>query len=184
VYRINLDFNLGSTSRTEVLSFWFYFCQPDLGSSGAVLGGEDLIELEYSGYGVFKAEDQPISFYPASWGRDERYKFHMYTVNKDGTEALETWGTKNNSDGPPATPDGPASYFLMEYVPNKPGPSSWPSTWVDTRTDKEWNVGDGNWFQWEKKWKLHGDMDNAIVDITAFFQLGDYTHAIAKKGNQ
>jgi hypothetical protein len=180
VYRINLDFNLGASSYTEVVSFWLYFCPT---FEKPKIGGSELFELPYRGYGIFKAENQPITFFQESWGGDERYKFHMYVV-KGEEKVLETWGTKNDTDGRPTTPTDPPLYFFMEYIPNRPAVADWDSQWYNPRDDANYDAGDGDYFQWNKKWKFHGDMDGAIVNVTAFFQLGDYTHAVEKVGNQ
>jgi len=116
----------------------------------------DIFELPYQGYGIFKASSQPVTFNQESWGRDERYKFRMYLIDNNGNNVTEYWGTKNNTDSRP-TDTSPASYYFMMQTPAN---------------------------QWDQKWKFHGDMDLALVDVTAFFQTSDYTHSVVKTGNQ
>jgi hypothetical protein len=113
VYRINLDFNVGNATYTEVKAFKLFFCPNNI----------DLFELPYSGYGVFKAASQPVNFKQESWGGDERYKFRMYITDAQG-ERIEYWGTKNNTDSRP-TATSPASYY---YIMNTPT-NQWDQKW-------------------------------------------------------
>ena len=146
VYRINLDFTAGNAVLTEITSFKLFFCPSN----------DDIFELPYIGYGVFKASAQPVTFHQESWGRDERYKFRMYIVDGAG-ESIEYWGTKNSTDSRPEA-NSPESYYHITKTPNN---------------------------QWDQKWKFAGEMDNALVDVTAYFRIdGEYTHEVKKVGDQ
>ena len=117
--------------------------------------GDDIFELPYIGNGIFKASSQPVTFHEESWGRDERYKFRMHVID-NGAATIEYWGTKNGTDSRPDA-NSPESYYHMMNTPAN---------------------------QWDQKWKFAGEMDYALVDVTAYFQAaGEYTHEVKKVGN-
>lgn len=146
VYRINLDFNVGSSVYTEVTKFELFFCPTN----------SFLFSLDYTSNGIFKASSKPITFKQEGWGRDERYKFKMTTINGAGETVDEWWGTPNTDSRPSAS--SPASYYYLYPV---------------------------NDSQWDGKFKFAGEMDMALADVTAFFQAENpYTHSIVKVGNQ
>lgn len=145
VYRINLDFNSGSAVITQISDIQLYFCPND----------EFLFSHEYQGNGVWKASSQPITFKQESWGRDERYKFMMTTVNSAGETVEEWWGTPNTDSRP--TADSPASYYYLYEVDDS---------------------------QWDGKFKFASEMDSALVDVSIYFQVvSEYTHSIVKVGD-
>jgi hypothetical protein len=146
VYRINLDFNVGSAVFTEITNMQLFFCPTN----------SFLFSMPYNGKGTFRATAQPITFKQEGWGRDERYKFKMTTITSDGNTVEEWWGTPNIDNRP--TSQSPASYYYL--FPAK---------------------GD----QWSDKFKFDTEMDNALVDVTAYFQADKpYTHEVVKVGNQ
>ncbi|GET24007.1 SusE domain-containing protein [Prolixibacter sp. NT017] len=104
VYRIHLDFNLGSTVYTEITDFQLFFCPTN----------SFLFSMDYVGDGTFKATNQPITFKQESWGRDERYKFKMTTLTSTGDTVDEWWGTPNTDSRPTAS--SPASYYYLYPV--------------------------------------------------------------------
>jgi starch-binding outer membrane protein SusE/F len=112
VYRIKLDFNVGSAVMTEIVKFELHFAPTD----------EFLFTLPYQGDGIFKASNQPIEFKQEGWGRDERYKFRMTIIDSEGNEAHEWWGTLNATDG---RPTGNEEYYYMTVVPE----SRWNDKW-------------------------------------------------------
>ncbi|MGQ8338336.1 SusE domain-containing protein [Sunxiuqinia sp. A32] len=112
VYRINIDFNVGSTVLTKVLEFRLYFSPL----------GENIFTLDYIGNGIFKASNQPLEFKQEGWGRDERYKFTMLISDMEGNESVEWWGTLNQTDG---RPTGNEEYYYMTVVPE----SQWDDKW-------------------------------------------------------
>jgi hypothetical protein len=147
VYRINLDFNVGSAVYTEITDMQLYFSPTD----------EFLFSGTYQGGGVWKASSQPLTFKQEGWGRDERYKFRMTTINAAGETVYEWWGTANKTDSRPNA-SSPASYYYMKQV-------------TDDR--------------WEDKWKFAGEMDMALVDLTWYFTAEEpYTHSVVKVGDQ
>lgn len=146
VYRIKLDFNSGSSVYTRVTDIQLYFCPTDA----------FLFSTTYQGHGIWKAFNRPITFKQESWGRDERYKIMMTTVNSAGETVEEWWGTPNTDSRPNA--DSPASYYFLYPVDNS---------------------------QWNGKFKFASEMDNSLVDFTVFLQAeNSYTHSIVKVGNQ
>lgn len=146
VYRINLDFNVGSAVYTEITDFQLFFCPTN----------SYLFSCNYTENGLFKAVSQPVTFKQEGWGRDERYKFKMTTINAAGETVEEWWGTPNTDSRPNAS--SPASYYYLYPVNNS---------------------------QWDGKFKFAGEMDLALVDVTAYFNAdGEYTHSIVKVGDQ
>lgn len=146
VYRITLDFNTGACTYALVTRIGFYF-SPE---------GQILFDLPYVGNGIFRAEDQTVTFKQESWGRDERYKFRMFVKENGGTdpETELEWGTLNGTDSRP-TPTSPESYYYIRLIDNPT--------------------------QWDNKWKLMGDFDDVPADYTIYLQAGQpYTHSITK----
>lgn len=146
VYRINLDFNVGSAVYTEITDFQLFFCPTN----------SFLFSCDYTENGIFKATSKPIEFKQEGWGRDERYKFKMTTINVAGETVEEWWGTPNTDSRPNSS--SPASYYYLYPV---------------------------NDSQWDGKFKFAGEMDMALVDVTAYFNAdGEYTHSVVKVGDQ
>lgn len=146
VYRINLDFNVGSAVYSEITDIQLFFCPTN----------SFLFSLDYTGNGVWTAKSKPITFKQESWGRDERYKFKMTTLNSTGDTVEIWWGTPNTDSRP--TANSPASYYYLYVVDNS---------------------------QWNGKFKFAGEMDNAMVDVSVYFQAENpYTHSVVKVGNQ
>ncbi|HZL11241.1 MAG TPA: SusE domain-containing protein [Prolixibacteraceae bacterium] len=104
VYRINLDFNVGSSVYTEITDFQLFFCPTN----------EFLFSCDYTENGIFKAVSQPITFKQEGWGRDSRYKLKMTTINTAGKTVDEWWGTPN-TDSPPSA-SSPESYYYLYPV--------------------------------------------------------------------
>lgn len=146
VYRINLDFNVGSAVYTEVTDIQLFFCPTN----------SFLFSLDYTGNGVWTASNEPITFKQEGWGRDERYKFKMTTLNSAGDTVDIWWGTPNTDSRP--TADSPASYYYLYVVDDS---------------------------QWNGKFKFASEMDGALVDVSVYFQAENpYTHSVVKVGNQ
>jgi hypothetical protein len=146
VYRVKLDFNVGSSVYTEITNIELFFCPTNA----------FLFSLDYQAKGEWKASSKPITFKQEGWGRDERYKFKMTTINGAG-ETVEEWlGTPNTDSRPTAS--SPASYYYLYPVDNS---------------------------QWNGKFKFAGEMDMALVDVRVLLQAdAPYTHEIKKVGNQ
>jgi hypothetical protein len=146
IYRIKLDFNVGSCIYTEITNMQLFFCPTNT----------FLFSLDYQAKGAWKASSKPITFKQEGWGRDERYKFKMTTVNSAG-ETVEEWlGTPNTDSRPTAS--SPASYYYLYPVDNS---------------------------QWNGKFKFAGEIDNSLADVSVLLQAeSPYTHEIKKVGNQ
>jgi len=146
IYRIKLDFNVGSSIYTEITNIQLFFCPTNT----------FLFSLDYQAKGEWKASSKPITFKQEGWGRDERYKFKMTTINGAG-ETVEEWlGTPNTDSRPTAS--SPASYYYLYPVDNS---------------------------QWNGKFKFAGEMDMALVDVRVLLQAdAPYTHEVKKVGNQ
>jgi len=146
VYRIRLDFNVGSSVYTEITDMQLFFCPTN----------SFLFSLPYQAAGVWKASSQPITFKQEGWGRDERYKFKMTTINGAGETVGEWWGTPSTDSRPNAS--SPASYYYLYPVDND---------------------------QWNGKFKFAGEMDLALADVSVLLQAETpYTHEVKKVGNQ
>lgn len=146
VYRINLDFTVGSAVYTEITDMQLFFSPTN----------EFLFSLPYLANGEWKANSQPITFKQEGWGRDERYKIKMTTINSAGETVEEWWGTPNTDSRPNAS--SPASYFYLFPVNNS---------------------------QWDGKFKFAGELDMALVDMSVLLQAeSPYTHSFTKVGEQ
>lgn len=146
VYRINLDFNVGSAVYTEITDMQLFFSPTN----------SFLFSMPYLANGEWKATSQPITFKQEGWGRDERYKIKMTTVNAAGETVEEWWGTPNTDSRP--NESSPASYYYLYPVDNS---------------------------QWDGKFKFAGEMDMALVDFSVLLQAENpYTHVVTKVGNQ
>lgn len=146
VYRIKLDFNVGSAVYTEITDMQLFFCPTN----------SFLFSLDYIAAGAWKASSKPITFKQEGWGRDERYKIKMTTLNSAGETVDEWWGTPNTDSRP--TSSSPASYYYLYPVDSD---------------------------QWNGKFKFAGEMDLALVDFSVLLQAENpYTHEVKKVGNQ
>jgi len=146
VYRINLDFNLGAAVYTEITNMQMFFCPTN----------SFLFSCDYTANGTWKALSKPITFKTEGWGKDERYKIKMTTINAAGETVGEWWGTPNTDSRP--TSSSPASYYYIFPVDNS---------------------------QWNGKFKFASEIDGSLSDVTVFLQAtGPYTHEVKKVGNQ
>ena len=146
VYRINLDFNLGAAVYTEITNMQMFFCPTN----------SFLFSCDYTANGTWKALSKPITFKTEGWGKDERYKIKMTTINAAGETVGEWWGTPNTDSRP--TSSSPASYYYVFPVDNS---------------------------QWNGKFKFASEIDGSLSDVTIFLQAtGPYTHEVKKVGNQ
>lgn len=145
VYRIDLDFSVGSATMTQITKWEFYFCPED----------EFQFALDYVGNGVWTAKNKPITFSQEDWGRDQRYKFRMTTIDSSGNEAYEWWGAPASVDSPPTGND---SYYYLVSADDS---------------------------QWNDKFKFASEMDGALVDMSVIMSAtGPYTHSVTKVGVQ
>jgi|SRR5665647_235042 len=146
VYRINLDFNLGAAVYTEITDMQMFFCPTN----------SFLFSCDYTANGTWKALSKPITFKTEGWGKDERYKIKMTTINAAGETVGEWWGTPNTDSRPNSS--SPASYYYIFPVDND---------------------------QWNGKFKFASEIDGSLSDVTIFLQAtGPYTHEVKKVGNQ
>lgn len=99
VYRIRIDFSDGSTTMNEIakVEFWFPVYQ------------QFPFEYTYTGGGIWKATNKPISFQGSFV--DERYKFKFTVVN--GTTTSTEWFGSVNKDNSRPTDATPASFWYM-----------------------------------------------------------------------
>lgn len=105
-YRLTLDFNNASATRTEIKDVGLFFSP----------NNSIAFTLNYTAGGVWKAENKLIVFKQESWGRDERYKFR-FTVN-DGTGDKTEWKGSSNADNQRPTSGSPASYWFVLPINN------------------------------------------------------------------
>ena len=111
--------------------------------------------LNYVANGVWTAKSQPITFKQESWGRDQRYKFRMTTLDSTGAQAYEWWGAPASVD---STPTGQDSYYYLVPADNS---------------------------QWNDKFKLASEMDMSLVDMSVIMSAsGPYTHSVTRVGAQ
>lgn len=145
VYRMYFDFNVAAfTKLTKVEKVVLYFCPNDA----------ETIEMPYAGQGVFQGQGV-VAFKQEGWGRDQRYKFHMYY----GDGSMQVWGTKNDTD---SAPNGAAltdPYYYIAETPN----NQWDQKW------KFDNMFDG---------ADDGATPGVITKLSLVFNVANYTHHV------
>ena len=145
VYRINLDFSIGASTITQVTKVEFFFCPLNVFQ----------FSLDYVANGVWTAKSKPITFKQESWGRDQRYKFRMTTLDATGAPVYQWWGAPASLD---STPTGLANYYYLLPV-------------------------DGD--QWNNKYKFAAEMDMSLVDMSVIMSAsGPYTHSVTRVAAQ
>ena len=144
-YCIDLDFTIGSSTIVQITKCEFYFCPLD----------QFQFALNYVANGVWTAKSQPITFKQESWGRDQRYKFRMTTVDSSGTQAYQWWGAPASVD---SAPTGVDTYYYLFPADNS---------------------------QWNDKFKFATEMDLSLVDMSVIMSAsGPYTHSVTRVGAQ
>lgn len=140
VYRIELDFNVATIAYTQITKLSLFFSPSNA----------NLWDLEYKGKGIWEGSGM-IEFKQEDWGRDQRYKFQMETINKGGEPETVQWGP--TIPGLDSTPTGSEDYFFMQLAPSVT--------------------------QWDNKWKFADQFDGANTTITIYLQ-GDsqYRHEV------
>jgi len=100
-YRIYLDFNVATSNIVSIDAVALY-----MSAYNSEIG-----QLSYIGNSTWEIAKLPITFFPFSWGRDQRYKFILHT-----SAGLEYWGSTNANN---VDPEGQAaSYYYMIPVTN------------------------------------------------------------------
>ncbi|MFZ4861248.1 SusE domain-containing protein [Sphingobacterium sp. Mn56C] len=143
VYRIAIDFNLASIRYTEIQSIGVFFSPDD----------RIILDLPYQGSGIWKGTGT-INFKQESWGRDERYKFQMVTLDNGKLVTLQ-WGAKNSTDSRPNA-SSPASYYYLKLL--------------------------NQVTRWDDKWKFADIVDGKLSSVSVILQGNkEYTHSIEVK---
>lgn len=145
LYRIRLDFENVVSTYTEITSVGLWFAP----------NNNIMHVLPYTAGGIWKITNAPVVFRQESWGRDERYKFRLSTINAAGTAGFEYFGSAN-SDNQPADANTPASYFYLLPV---------------------------NSNQYDFCYKFPRAADNMNCDIVVNFSptVSNYTHSVTVK---
>ncbi|MDQ0108764.1 hypothetical protein J2T02_003904 [Chitinophaga terrae (ex Kim and Jung 2007)] len=145
VYRIRLDFNNAAANVTEITSIGLWFAPLN----------KFLFEINYAGHSTWSAKGQPIEFKQESWGRDERYKFRIATVDADGNAGSE-WIGSSNADNSRPTSSTPLSFWELRPIANND--------------------------QWNYCYKFAAEADNKNCDINLYFYTDkNYTHEVIVK---
>ncbi|MGI6243292.1 MAG: SusE domain-containing protein [Prevotella sp.] len=145
VYRMYMDFNVASlTKLIKVEKVVLYFCPDDA----------ETIEMPYVGQGVFSGTGV-VSFKQEGWGRDQRYKFHMYY----GDGSMQVWGTKNNTDSTPNGADLSDPYYYIAETPN----NQWDQKW---KFDNKFDGGED------------GPTPGVKTKLSMIFNVANYTHHV------
>lgn len=95
-YRLNLDLNVAEFKSLEVQNMAVF-----MSAYNSEIG-----TLTYQGNGTWAIASMPVEFYQFDWGRDERYKFKLYT-----SAGVEWYGSANQNNVAPA--GQPTSYFFL-----------------------------------------------------------------------
>lgn len=145
VYRIKLDFSIASVvSMKRITSVGMFFCSSN----------EVTIDLPYAGNGVWQGEGK-VEFSQESWGRDQRYKFHMYY--SDGSKTV--WGTLNDTDSNPGSASKDDPYFYITET-------------ADNQWDQKWK------FNNDFDGAADGYNPGAITRLSLIFNVEHYTHKV------
>lgn len=140
VYRVNLDFNVATISCTEITSMGLFFSPEN----------KVLWNLSYKGKGIWEGKGK-VTFKQESWGRDERYKFQMETIDGSGKAQTVQWGP--TISGLDSRPTGTEDYFFMKLAPTVS--------------------------QWDNKWKFVAEVDGKETTITIYLQgNSQYRHEV------
>lgn len=117
VYRLRFDFNVATTSVSEIQGLGLFMSAYNM----------EIGQLTYVGNSTWEAARIPVEFFQFSWGRDERYKFILHTAA--GNEYM---GSQNANNVQPA--GQPRSYFSLFPVSN----NQWDNTYkFDPAADRK-----------------------------------------------
>lgn len=150
VYRIKLDFNTGAASYTAISKLSYFF--------SPWWDGGSLFDFEYTGHGVWKAENEMIEFSQEDWGVDQRYKFY-FTLG-DGT--VEWWDSKIWDNSQPNSSTAQSYYYLYNHYTS--------ANAVDALDD---DIVYGYSFKFADEFK-----DKNVNMTVSFSSDGPYTHKI------
>lgn len=100
-YRLSFDFTIATSKIVAIQSLGLFMSAYNM----------EIGQLNYIGNSVWEAAKIPVTFYQFSWGRDERYKFILHTIN-----GLEYYGSENVNNVAPA--GQPVDYFYLLPVTN------------------------------------------------------------------
>jgi hypothetical protein len=119
-YRLRLNFNVATTNIVGIQSIGLFMSAYN----------NEIGQLSYAGNSTWTNAKIPVTFFPFSWGRDERYKFIMHT-----SAGLEYFGSSNVNNVAPA--GQAANYFYLLPVSN----AQWDNTYkfdpaIDTHNAK------------------------------------------------
>jgi hypothetical protein len=117
VYRIKIDFNALSVQVDEVMSVGFWYSQENT----------ILYDLDYTGEGVWAAENVLVNLSTVPWGLEERHKYKM-VLNNGANDFEEWWGyVGNDSPGQDGTyGSAPPEYFYAYKIANN---DQWNYAW-------------------------------------------------------
>lgn len=140
IYRIELDFNVATIAYTQITKMSLFFSPSNA----------NLWDMEYQGKGIWEGTGK-VEFKQEGWGRDQRYKIQMETINKGGDAETAQWGP--TISGLDSAPTGSDDYFFIQLAPSVT--------------------------QWDNKWKFADQFDGANTTITIYLQ-GDsqYRHEV------
>ncbi|NIG54494.1 SusE domain-containing protein [Chitinophaga sp. Cy-1792] len=145
VCRIRLDFNNAASNVTTITSIGLWFAPLNVMQC----------EINYAGNSTWSIKSQPIAFKQESWGRDERYKFRIATVDSDGNTGSE-WIGSSNADNNRPTSASPLSFWYLIPISNND--------------------------QWNYCYKFAAEADMHNCDINLYFSADkNYTHEVIVK---
>lgn len=107
VYRVQVDFNNGAATLTEVVSIGLWVSAEN----------KVITDIPYASKGIWKIENTPIEFHQESWGRDERYKF-LFTEKDAAGATTKRYMGSSNADNQRAKADTPPAYFYLVPGPD------------------------------------------------------------------
>ena len=152
VYRIDLDFSMGTATYTQINKIALWYGQ----------GDDTAFSVPYAGQGVWQVTSS-MNLGQVTWNGDwgyweDRYKFEYFTTQSDGTASTEWWGSVNSDNNAP-TSSTPLSFWYLTPV-----------------TSDQWN----NSFKFDHSLVV-SSTGQMTIDVTITMNAsGPYTHSISQ----
>jgi hypothetical protein len=115
IYRIRLDFANAAAEMIEITDAGIF-----ASAYNKVIG-----KLNYTGNGIWAAENVAIAYYDFGSWKDDRFKFQLTTADAGGTTTVIYYGSTNQSNSTPPDANTPAAYYRVVPVDN----SQWDFTY-------------------------------------------------------
>lgn len=115
IYRIRLDFANAAAEMIEITDAGIF-----ASAYNKVIG-----KLNYTGNGIWAAQNVVIAYYDFGSWKDDRFKFQLTTADAGGTTSIIYYGSTNQSNSTPPDANTPVAYYRIVPVDN----SQWDFTY-------------------------------------------------------